>query len=177
MAWIFQHSATEMDKMWRVWEQRGEGCLWWVQEMGADDKNCKREKKKTHMPRKERDVDKDCQLEGPVKGSSWIGWSRNQYRCFRWSLTKKMLGCRESTLMFKVVKTLSSNMGYLSMKCMCEGEVACEPHLSSGVVNQPSAMWQAWCPPALPNETWPSEPSSRPYPAPSSAKLWYPSSL
>lgn len=38
--------------------------------MGADDKNCKREKKKTHMPRKERDVDKDCQLEGPVKGSS-----------------------------------------------------------------------------------------------------------
>lgn len=56
-------------------------CRKWVQMT----KNGK-EKKWT----RKRNIDKESQLEEPMKGCSWIGWSRNQYRCFSWSLAKGM---------------------------------------------------------------------------------------
>lgn len=59
----------------------------------------------------------------------------------------------------------------MSVNEVCECVVGRErwpmrPHLSSGVVNQPSAMWQAQCLPALPNETWPSQSPPAPFPPP-----------
>lgn len=88
MAWIFHHSTTKMDTMWRVWEQRwggrarvaslvsaGNGCRWqkWL-------------RKKMYMWERHG----KRQLEEAMKGCSWTGWSRNQYRCFSWSLDKEM---------------------------------------------------------------------------------------